>query len=363
MAIIDEIKEQSDSVRQGGRKAWLKWFWSYYKIHVFAGIAILIFAGSMIHDIVTQKDTVFGITLLNIETTEGAAIQAPLEDELGALLEINPKKEEARLDISEFISPGVIASEQEMIAQQKLMALFAAGEVDLFSADPWNFTSYALSNSFLDLRGCLSEETLKELEPYLFYIDNARVVMKENDDGIYTDDSAIAWQEGTILEYTDTAEIRKMCLRDAYTLPDPAAMEDPVPVGFLITEAPYFSGLGFYDYSASVMGIAGSSKRVELADKVVRYLWDRTGMPENAETQLCLRNSFSPLSERKFPTFGLGIPHFRKETRERCFWAPPRPAPRRGGRESSTGCFHIPRVFGGLVSRAARTLRVQRTVP
>ena len=283
MALIDEIKEQSDSVRQGGRKAWLKWFWSYYKIHTFAVIGGLIFIGVLIHDIASQKDTAFGITLLNIETTEGQPIQDALETELDRLLEVNTKEEEVRLDISEFVSPGAIASEQEMIAQQKIMALFASGEIDLFAADPWNFTSYAFSDAFLDLRNVLPEETLAELEPWLFYVDGERIRMKEEDDGIYMDDEPIAWMTGTILEYSDTAEIRKMCLKESYVLPDPSGMTDPVPVGILISEAPYFSGLGFYNYSASVMGIAGSSGRTGLTDRVIRYLWDGTGMPAAEE--------------------------------------------------------------------------------
>ena len=281
MALIDEIKEQSDSVRQGGRKAWIKWFWSYYKIHVFAVLGGIILISVMIHDVVTQKDTVFGITLLNIETTEGAPIQSALEDELDQLLGVNPKKEEVRLDISEFVSPGVIASEQEMIAQQKIMALFAAAEIDLFAADPWNFTSYAFSGMFLDLRDCLPAETLAKLEPWLFYVDGERIAMKEADDGIYTDGEGIPWQTGTILEYSDTAEIRKMCLKENYSAPDPSEMKNPIPVGIMISEAPYFSGVGFYNYTSTVIGVAGSSKRVEHVDEVINYLWDQSGMPQD----------------------------------------------------------------------------------
>ena len=77
---------------------------------------------------------------------------------------------------------------------------------------------------------------------------------------------------------------------------------------------------------------------------------------------MCFVNKKSSKSERKFPTFGKGIPHYPKVTCKVQFLGFAQTYPSPGRQESSFDCFPYPGSSVSLVSRAARALRVQRTV-
>jgi len=74
-SVNDEIREQREKVlKENGFKGRLEYFAYYYKWHVIIGAIILIFGGSMLYDVLTQKDVALQVVYVNgfpnVETTE-----------------------------------------------------------------------------------------------------------------------------------------------------------------------------------------------------------------------------------------------------------------------------------------------------
>lgn len=289
MALNDEIKAQWQEVKKRSVKERARWLWEYYKIPalVFGVCAALVIW--LIVSIVTNKPVALNVTFLNFEG-EGSFDETAEQEMSGRLADaigVDLSRNEVEVSMSNFLAPGESRDEVDIAMQQRIIVYVSAGQIDVLCADAWNFTTYSLAGMFTDLRTVLPADRLAELEPYLYYVDQAVIDARQNATTLDTEEeesameasaeaAGTAFTTGTIADLTDGAEALKSEAIGTYTLPDPSTMQNPVPVGILMTDAPLFKENGYYTVSAPIMGIPAPSTHQRAAVLAMQYLWDGT---------------------------------------------------------------------------------------
>lgn len=139
MNVKESWQQQMKMLKGKTRKQKIAWFFDYYKwavIGVAAAVAVVI---SIIHTAVTNKEAVFGITMINASgnavTTSGISTDEWLKKPLAGYLGIDLDKYDITTDTSEYMSVGTISDSMELASQQKMIVYIAAQEVDVMLAD------------------------------------------------------------------------------------------------------------------------------------------------------------------------------------------------------------------------------------
>lgn len=251
MAVMDEFKEQRESLKEKSAKEKWNYFWDYYKIHVFVVIGVLVFGGILIKDIVTSKDIAFYAALLNSFPSEQ---EEEFMDGFGELAGIDLNEYEVFLDTSlRFDMNNYDPS--SMAATQKLLAMVSAGEIDVIVADRDTFANYASNEMFGDIRAHLTPEQITDLESHFFYYDYG---LPEEE----IDYNAIANSEP--VDYTDTVDRR-----------NPEEMIDPIPVGIFLDDdlKTQLVDAGFYGAESEILfGIVGNSQNTAYSQAFLEWL-------------------------------------------------------------------------------------------
>lgn len=264
MSIIEEIKEQQKkSLKNMTRKEKLAYFWDYYKIHTGVVIIILTLVSVFIYQFVTNKDYAFYAVLVNARLNSANYETAELlAEEFREYAHIDPDKYQVSLDTSITMS---MDSQYDVANQEKMLAMMQAGIVSAIIADTEAFETYAQNEYFYDLKSLLTAEELEKYGPYLYYTDAASFA-DPNDDTFYDED-----------ELTNPADL---IINHRY----PSTMEQPVAVGFILTEDNMLADAGYYDYlsdpeydyqgypSDAVLGIPATNKEPELAIRFLEFL-------------------------------------------------------------------------------------------
>lgn len=125
------------------RKKKLEYFWGYYKIHVFVSIIILLFVALTVHDCATRVNPDMTIMYVGVELQEDALTQ------LG-------------IDLSAYIADvngdgKAIVSVQQVLNEQKLYVMFAAGDIQVVFIRAEEFQRYAANGAFRPLEPVLEE--------------------------------------------------------------------------------------------------------------------------------------------------------------------------------------------------------------
>ena len=269
MALSDEIREQRKSLRGQGVKAHLLWFWEYYRIQTALVVLAAILIGSTIYSIATRKPQAASVLFINVEgsalLTSGEELEAALAEAAG----IDLREETITLDLTGRITPGGARDQAEMATQEKVVAYVAARDLDLLGADAWNFASYARIGAFMDLRELLTGEQMAKYEPYFYYVEQS--VIDGNQEEALASEGISGEEASYDPEREAAAESEKMSV---FVLPDPAAMENPVPVGILLNAAPNAANLSFYTETAGLVGVLSTAQHTRAAARMIDYLWD-----------------------------------------------------------------------------------------
>ena len=167
-SVNDEIREQREKVlKNNGFKGRLEYFAYYYKWHVIIAAVILIFGGSMIYDVVTQKYVALQVVYVNgfpnVETTEFMA-------DFQKTIEIDENKEETLLDDTFYINAQSPSYYDEQ-SIEKLLVMCSAGTVDVCVVDESYFGNMAEGGYFLDLSTVLSDEQMEQYKDRIVWYD------------------------------------------------------------------------------------------------------------------------------------------------------------------------------------------------
>lgn len=261
MPVIDDIREQQKkAMKEMGFKGKLSYFWYYYKIHTIVGILVIVFAVSLIHQIVTSKDYGFYASFINAAVANPETSQTWAE-EFTEYAGIDTEQYEVYIDDS-FLLSEEAPSEYAMVDVQKLAAMIQAREINAIVADTETFEKYAQLEYFYNLEDFLTPEEIEAYKDYFYYTDAAAF----GTDGADTTYSA------------ETAAAKVIDHRD------PSTMEQPVAVGICITDAEKIKESGFYGYlsdsdvtfqgypSEAVIGIPANMENPQLTLRFIEYL-------------------------------------------------------------------------------------------
>lgn len=266
MAISDEIRHQRQRLKGKGWKAYVSYFFTYYTWHVVAIIAVIAVVWSLVSTLLNHKDQAVGVIFMNAAFSNATGVDygAQMEDDFEAYAGIDTSEYEASVDTSIYQTPGVINDTYDISASEKVSVQAAAGTLDVVVADASNFKYYSYSLAFRDLREVLSEEQLERYADRLYYVDQAEIdaYQKEIEENVSTS-GPMTVEEGQAYEQLDTWE-----------QPDPDTMENPVPIGVMVTDAPAIEEAGFYSNVAVICGFVQTMNEQDNAVLFLEYLFE-----------------------------------------------------------------------------------------
>lgn len=266
MAIQDEIRHQRQRLRGRGVKAYISYYLTYYLWTTIAVICVVVGLLVVLVTMLSRKEQVLGVMFLNASTMSVGTNEygARLEEGFAAYAGIDTGRQEAVIDTSCYQTPGLVADSYDMSTSEKVAVQAAAGMLDCVVADASNFYYYTCSMAFEDLRDVLSEETLTRYEDEIYYVDMADVnAWQDEVDSASGADALMTEEEGKAAE-----------LAAQFVRPDPDTMEEPVPVGIIVTDAAQIAGSGVYTDRVAVLGFVQNSEQHENAALFLDYLFE-----------------------------------------------------------------------------------------
>ena len=265
MAVRDEIREQRKKLKGQGFKAHLEYFWEYYKIHTIVALVAIIFVVTLIRDISNNKPYAMYALFVN---NQGAATQETLQTGFAEYAGIDTEAEAVLIDTSSnYLSSSL--DNTSVATSEKIMALLAAKELDAMVADEQVLYHYATQETFMDLREVFTEEELKALDEQglIMYVDQGYIDYLASD------------------EYTDYVTTRKYDKNNKYAvmaanyeetfediIPDKSEIDNPIPLGVIVTDSTVLKECGAYDGETAIAGIAINTLRPERARQFLEYL-------------------------------------------------------------------------------------------
>ena len=220
-SLKDEIRMQHEKMSQESFSKKLEYFWDYYKIHVMVTVFLACMFGSILHTIVSQKETLLSIALINaFPNTEDELLMEDFETYLG----LNRKKQQVLIDSTYYLDDDS-TSPYATTYSQKFSTNAMAGKLDVVLADSHNFEFYGNQGFFQDLSLILSKEMLDRYQDSLYYVDHP---------------------------YDETSNL--------------------VPIGIQINSAPKIGEFACYPGAEAYYGIVTDTERIDYAISYLEYI-------------------------------------------------------------------------------------------
>ena len=222
MALMDEFKEERESIKNQPFKKKISYFWTYYKWYVLGGIFAAVVLISIVSGFLNRTNyALYGAMINGIPFETEQAFLDGFMDYAG----IDKDKNTVTFNTSLSFEGNSIGT------AEFIMVYIAARDLDVIVGDPDSFSRYAYSSVYLDLSEALDAETIAALSEAgrLYYIDRAVADKIEE------------------LQNTNQSS-------EEVTKPDPfhpEDMQEPVPVGIDISECSKFTDAYYYKEGSS----------------------------------------------------------------------------------------------------------------
>lgn len=269
--LVDEIKEQHLKMKDMTFKEKWKYFWYYYKFHVIAVVAIVIFGSSMIHDMVSAKDYIFNGIMLNSSYLD----QEPIENAFAEYAGLDTEHYDCFIDTLSTLSYNG-STDYDYSTFYKLVAQVQTKDLDVLVLDGQICYNFATNGMMSDLRTIFTEEELSAYEGNIYYIDYAEVKKMEA-----ADDADPAVQAAYNERNNATAEEAAL---ETETHRHPETMEEPIPIGIFIGDSPMVTKTYAYTELVPIFTFPATSQRVDTAKKYLEFVWDESVPFENLVT-------------------------------------------------------------------------------
>ncbi len=246
MAVMDEFKEEREQVKKRPLKERLEYFWFYYKWYVLGGILAVFVVTTLIRDIAGSREDALYAVVVNAYITEN---EPALAEGFAEYAGIDTSKYGVSIHSSVFINDQM--DETSITSGQLITVYIAAGDLDIGIMDPTQYTKYAYSGIFQDLREYLDASFLESLSDKLYYIDYA------------------------VLEKLEAGRRDNLSTSDI-VLPDPfcpETMEDPRPVGINLHGCERFFQSYTYEDDLACVGTTPGSESPDMAARFLQYLF------------------------------------------------------------------------------------------
>lgn len=309
MSLRDDLQKEKKKLSRLSFGGKLQYIFDYYKFWILGAVVLIGLVWSVGSTILHNKPTGFYAMLLNAGGTD---LSGQADEAAGAAFAeaagLDDEKQKIIVDTSATFNPND-QSQFSMAQNAKIGALYQAHEIDVMVADPGVFTYYALNGSFVDLRDVLDDETLAAYETagQVYYIDqhlqelldqtdygdleemslgadetiaNSDTLRKSEastDANAETSDDASSTSE-TLDEMSAFAAnlmgLANVQPREDFVMPDPAKMQKPIPVGIVLSDAPWLEENALYQKTTPIFGFAVKSERQDAAKSFLQFLED-----------------------------------------------------------------------------------------
>ena len=266
MAFRDELQKEKKKLSRLSFGEKLQYIFDYYKFWILGVVVLVGLVWSVGSTILHNKPTGFYAMLLN---AGGQDLSGQADEAAGAAFAeaagLDDEKQKILVDTSATFNPND-QSQFSMAQNAKIAALYQSHEIDVMVADPGVFTYYALSGSFVDLRDVLDDETLAVYETagQVYYIDqHVQELLDQTDYGDLEEMSAFA---------ANLMGLATVQPREDFVMPDPAKMQKPIPVGIVLTDAPWLAENALYQKTTPIFGFAVKSERQDAAKSFLQFL-------------------------------------------------------------------------------------------
>lgn len=166
-SLRDEVHIQHQKLSGQPFSKKMEYFLDYYKVHTIIIVLLACMFGSILHSIITQKETVLSIAYINaFPNVEDEIFIDDFENYLG----INLKKQQVVLDSGYYIEEES-TSPYALTYSQKFSTNAMAGKLDVVLADTTNFDFYGSQGFFYNLNVILPPEVLAQYTHDLYYAD------------------------------------------------------------------------------------------------------------------------------------------------------------------------------------------------
>ena len=163
---MDEKKEKQ-SIKNN-----LEYFWMYYKLPFLAGVVVVVLAVYFLVASLTAKDTVLSVMLIDCHTEmSGEKIAEEYMEATG----LNQKKYQVQVQ-NNLMFQGTDSGNYSMTSLSKFMADIGSELLDVCGMLKDDFIKYDGSDTWMDLRECLTDEQSKVLEDYFLMTDDGRAI-------------------------------------------------------------------------------------------------------------------------------------------------------------------------------------------
>lgn len=307
MAFREDFEKEKKKLSRLSFGEKLQYIFDYYKFWILGAVVLIGLVWSIGSTILHNKPTGFYAMLLN---AGGQDLSGQADEAAGAAFAeaagLDDEKQKIIVDTSATFNPND-QSQFSMAQNAKIGALYQAHEIDVMVADPGVFTYYALNGSFVDLRDVLDDETLAAYETagQVYYIDqhlqelldqtdygdleemslgadetiaNSDTLRKSEastDANAETSDDASSTSE-TLDEMSAFAAnlmgLASVQPREDFVMPDPAKMQKPIPVGIVLSDAPWLEENALYQKTTPIFGFAVKSERQDAARSFLEFL-------------------------------------------------------------------------------------------
>ena len=163
---MDEKKEKK-SIKNN-----LEYFWMYYKLPFLAGVVVVVLMVYFLVASLTAKDTVLSVMLIDCHTEmSGEKIAEEYMEATG----LNQKKYQVQIQ-NNLMFQGTDSGNYSMTSLSKFMADIGSELLDVCGMLKDDFIKYDGSDTWMDLRECLTDEQSKVLEDYFLMTDDGRAI-------------------------------------------------------------------------------------------------------------------------------------------------------------------------------------------
>ena len=150
----------------------LEYFWMYYKLPFLAGVVVVVLAVYFLVASLTAKDTVLSVMLIDCHTEmSGEKIAEEYMEATG----LNQKKYQVQVQ-NNLMFQGTDSGNYSMTSLSKFMADIGSELLDVCGMLKDDFIKYDGSDTWMDLRECLTDEQSKVLEDYFLMTDDGRAI-------------------------------------------------------------------------------------------------------------------------------------------------------------------------------------------
>ena len=248
MPVMDEFREEREAIKQKGFKEKIKYFCDYYKWHVIGGVALIAFAVSLIHSVLTHKDWAFYGAFIN-------AYQTPAYDtfrkDFAAQAGIDLKEFDVIFDTNMYVTDSAY-DQGTLDTMERLTVYIAAGDVNVIAGNSSIINQYAYNGFFQDLRQLLPPDLQEQLEPYYFYAD-----------------AALADELEALQESGET----DISLRYPADPTDAESMTEPVPIGLYIQDCSRIQEAFVFQDDEVILGIVNNMPDTDSTLQFLRLIY------------------------------------------------------------------------------------------